>query len=133
MIDLLLSRLDKVRSVGRDRYLACCPSHSDKTPSLSITESNGRILVHCHAGCLPDEIISAAGLEWSDLFEDEWELASHRAFTAKKAIGPVDPLRVDENVLLITREKLSRGETLSTEDQARAEVAYERVREAYNA
>jgi hypothetical protein len=133
MIDLLLSRLDKVRKVGSNSYVACCPAHGDKTPSLSITEAKGKILVYCHAGCYPDEIISAAGLEWGDLFEDEWDAAHQRALTAKKPLGPVDPLRVDENVLLITRAKLEKGETLSVDDQARAELAYERVREAYSA
>jgi len=133
MIDLLLSRLSRVRKVGSDRYVACCPSHGDKTPSLSITETNGRILVHCHAGCLPDEIISAAGLEWGDLFEDEFDASYQRALTAKKLSSPVDQLRVDENVLLITRAKLEKGETLSVDDQARAELSYERVREAYSA
>ncbi len=28
-----------------------CPSHDDETPSLSITERDGHVLVKCHAGC----------------------------------------------------------------------------------
>jgi hypothetical protein len=31
---------------------ACCPAHDDHTPSLSITDgSDGRLLLHCFAGC----------------------------------------------------------------------------------
>ncbi|MCR9061806.1 MAG: toprim domain-containing protein [Rhodobacteraceae bacterium] len=31
---------------------ACCPAHEDRHPSLSIKNgANGRLLLHCHAGC----------------------------------------------------------------------------------
>ena len=30
---------------------ARCPTHDDRHPSLSVTERDGRLLVHCHAGC----------------------------------------------------------------------------------
>jgi len=34
------------------RGIACCPAHEDKNPSLSLTDgSDGRLLLHCHAGC----------------------------------------------------------------------------------
>lgn len=42
-----------------DGFLAHCPAHEDSTPSLSITESGGKILVHCHAGCTQDAVIAA--------------------------------------------------------------------------
>ncbi|MBK6590648.1 MAG: DUF3987 domain-containing protein [Acidobacteria bacterium] len=48
--------------------MARCPAHDDKSPSLSITEKDDKVLVHCFAGCTPDEILSAVGLEFRDLF-----------------------------------------------------------------
>lgn len=37
-----------------------CPCHEDETPSLSLSEGDDRkILVHCHAGCSQEEVISA--------------------------------------------------------------------------
>ena len=30
---------------------ARCPAHDDRHPSLSITERDGKLLAHCHAGC----------------------------------------------------------------------------------
>lgn len=39
-------------------------------PSLSIREDGGRILLHCHAGCTQEAIMSAVGLEWGDLFDE---------------------------------------------------------------
>ncbi len=40
-------------------WKACCPAHDDHNPSLSITERDGKILVHCHAGCSQESVISA--------------------------------------------------------------------------
>lgn len=41
-------------------WTARCPAHDDRTPSLSIHESNGnKVLVHCHAGCDQERVIAA--------------------------------------------------------------------------
>ncbi len=67
----LLARLERVRRQG-DSYLARCPAHEDKQPSLSIRlGDNGKILVHCHAGCTAEAIVKAVGLELTDLFPEE--------------------------------------------------------------
>lgn len=59
----ILDRLDGVRQTRRG-WTARCPSHRDRSPSLSIAEvGGGRPLLHCHAGCTYDEITSALGLE----------------------------------------------------------------------
>jgi hypothetical protein len=36
-----------------------CPAHSDSTPSLSISEKDGKVLVKCHAGCSQDRLVAA--------------------------------------------------------------------------
>jgi putative DNA primase/helicase len=40
-------------------WVARCPAHDDRTPSLSITDGEDRVLVHCHAGCSQSEVIQA--------------------------------------------------------------------------
>lgn len=47
---------------------ALCPAHDDNSPSLSVSEADDRLLVHCHAGCSIEEIIEALGLELRDLY-----------------------------------------------------------------
>ncbi len=42
-----------------DGWISRCPAHDDRTPSLSIHDRDGRILVHCHAGCDQDAVIEA--------------------------------------------------------------------------
>jgi putative DNA primase/helicase len=47
------------RRVG-GAWMACCPAHNDRTPSLSIRESNdGKVLVRCRAGCGQRDVIAA--------------------------------------------------------------------------
>ena len=48
---------------------AQCPAHDDRDPSLSIREcDDGKVLVHCFAGCKTEDILGALGLAWGDLF-----------------------------------------------------------------
>jgi len=66
----LLDRLDAVRARGHGRWSARCPSHPDRTPSLSVTEGEKGILVKCWAGCTLEQIVEALGLNIHDLFYD---------------------------------------------------------------
>lgn len=69
--DQILSHLSKVRKMGPDRWMACCPSHQDKSPSLSIREtSDGRVLLHCWTGCGANEILESIGLTFDALFPE---------------------------------------------------------------
>lgn len=41
-------------------WMARCPAHDDHTPSLSVRDGkNGRVLVHCFAGCDQRDVITA--------------------------------------------------------------------------
>lgn len=43
----------------RSRGNVHCPAHEDTTPSLSVTERDGRTLVHCFAGCAQEDVLEA--------------------------------------------------------------------------
>jgi hypothetical protein len=67
----LLLRLEGVRRTGPHRWLARCPAHDDKHPSLAIRElADGRVLLHCFADCAANDVLDAVGLEFSALFPD---------------------------------------------------------------
>ena len=74
----LLPRLNGVRPRGAERYTANCPSHQDRSPSLSITETSERILLHCFSGCDTAQIVAALGLALRDLFTDAPTPRGHR-------------------------------------------------------
>jgi hypothetical protein len=65
----VLDRLDGVRPTGNGCWIAKCPAHPDRSPSLSIRDANDRVLLHCFAGCDPDDVLAAIGLGLKDLFE----------------------------------------------------------------
>ena len=71
-IEEFLERLAGVQKSGGG-WVACCPAHGDSNPSLSISESGNRILVHCHAGCSAAAIVESMGLKMKDLFTDSAE------------------------------------------------------------
>jgi putative DNA primase/helicase len=57
-------------------WIACCPAHPDKTPSLSINQSeNGKVLVKCHAGCSQKAVVDSL---------KELQLWSKESFARKK-------------------------------------------------
>jgi len=59
-----------IKQTGNNRYLARCPVHNEKTPSLMVTIlDDGKTIAHCF-GCGADGIavVEALGLTTSDLF-----------------------------------------------------------------
>ena len=68
-INKVLPRLEGVRKSGVGQWVARCPAHCDKTPSLSIGENQkGEVGLTCHAGCTAQAVCDSIGLEMSDLF-----------------------------------------------------------------
>ena len=60
----MITAREIVRALGGRRsgkgWLAKCPAHKDKHPSLSIDEGgDGKALVKCHAGCSQADLIDA--------------------------------------------------------------------------
>jgi hypothetical protein len=68
-LDRVLVRLKGVRPSGPG-WMALCPAHADKCPSLSILEENRRILLHCFAECSVEAICAALRIEVRDLFTE---------------------------------------------------------------
>ena len=69
--EALLDRLDGVKETGPGKYLSRCPSHDDRSPSLAIKEGDdGRILLHCFAGCETENVLSAIGLTFADVMPE---------------------------------------------------------------
>ena len=68
MINNLLQKLDKVKPTGNNKWIAACPAHPDKSPSLGVKlTEDGKILIHCFSGCAVSEIVAAVDMELSDL------------------------------------------------------------------
>jgi len=68
--DLFSSKLDKVKQT-KNGIEALCPSHNDKSPSLTASYTKEKILFMCQAGCSFESVVSALGMEPNDFFAPE--------------------------------------------------------------
>lgn len=65
-----------------------CPSHEDSSPSLHVTKAgDGKIMLHCFAGCSTESVVSALGLTMKDLFPD----SPSKPFTVPASKGQSKP------------------------------------------
>jgi len=129
MIDQILERLHKVHKNGSG-YMACCPAHEDKNPSLRVTERDDKILIKCFSGCETRDIVGAIGLELKDLFADSgWSISEkvhYKKEMRKQAFSKI--LDYEMLVIKIARNQIARGETLTDTDQTRLELAVRRAK-----
>ena len=95
-IDALISRLDGVKPTGPGKYLSRCPSHDDRSPSLAIRYGDdGRVLIHCFAGCETEDVLAAIGLTFSDVMperigQDHSYKPVRNRISAKDALSTLD-------------------------------------------
>lgn len=65
--ELVLPRLEAVKKTGSG-FMARCPAHDDGRASLSVASGKDQpVVLHCHAGCSPDDILAAVNLTFADL------------------------------------------------------------------
>jgi DNA-binding transcriptional ArsR family regulator len=97
-INLLDAKGLKPRQLANGQWLAHCPAHDDAKPSLSVTESDGRILLHCFANCTVDAICAALGITTKDLRTDQ-ELEQRVTFEVRDPNGALVALheRIERN------------------------------------
>lgn len=97
LVEALIERLSARRSGGG--WAAKCPAHDDRQPSLSIdTGADGRVLLHCHAGCDIGSILSALDLKSRDLFPATARLSADSVppSSRRQASTPVTPTPISE-------------------------------------
>lgn len=98
----VLGLLEKVKKSGSG-YEASCPGprhkHEDKHPSLGVALGyDGRVLLHCQAGCEITEILDALRLTWTDLFERTSAGNPVRRFRLLNGTGQVVAEHVREDI-----------------------------------
>ncbi len=90
LLERVLTRLDHVRK-SNDQWTARCPAHADRTPSLSISlGKDGKVLLHCFAGCTYDAIVQALGLQVADMFPDTATAYPRQKNTAQQRLSLLD-------------------------------------------
>lgn len=133
--EALISRLTKVKPNGAGRWMACCPAHDDRNPSLAVREEpDGRVLIQCFAGCETEDVLGAVGLEWKDIMPEQ--PIYHRAKPIAQRIYPSDAIKLiqfEARLVALAAYELTKGIKLSDKDLDRLKVAIERINTAVEA
>ena len=134
-VELILSRLQKVKGKNGS-WTACCPAHNDKGPSLAIREADdGRVLLHCFAGCDVNSVVTALGMDMTDLFPPDSKRRDYPVEgkpRLKPAFYASDLIRIlsfEALVVSICAHDLRKGKALKDEDYERLKVAQQRIEE----
>jgi hypothetical protein len=97
VLDALEAASCRPRGGGGERsWVARCPvsghgqGRGDRNPSLSVVVGDdGRVLVHCHAGCPTEIVVSAIGLTLRDLFpREDAPHRRHRSYRRTVRLAP---------------------------------------------
>lgn len=127
MIDNILQRLDKVKKAGKG-YQARCPAHDDSGPSLSLREADdGRVLLHCFAGCSTPAVVAAIGLTMVDLFPPSGTPRRPPPLPGVSRRELQTAADHERAILFILRCDAKRGKPISQTDMRRGQVARQRL------
>ncbi len=121
---LVLDRLEGVRKSGAG-WIAKCPAHPDKSPSLSIREGERGVILRCFAGCSFAAIVDALGLCQSDTFYESLSVPQRRQRATRAVLKGV----VAESLVVVCAASPI-GPPLNAEDMARLKTAVTRLRAA---
>lgn len=132
--DKLLNQLTKVKRTGRESWIACCPAHSDKNPSMTITEKDdGRVLIHCFAGCSVDSILGAVGMTFSDIYPEREADPYQPNKPERMPFNPRDVLAAvstESLIVALSGAQVANGEPLDDVNRKRLMLAVERLQDA---
>jgi hypothetical protein len=123
----VLSTLPTVRQTGPGRWLARCPAHDDRRASLSVREIDGRVLIHCFAGCSAGDVVSALGLSLCDLFERPLAQAVESSAPRVNATDVLVALAHEAMVVVLVCEALAEGQPLDADKRSRLNLAAGRI------
>ena len=130
-IGILLDRLDGVKARGKNKWIAKCSAHDDKSPSLALTElSDGRILIKCFAGCETQTILANIGLTMEDLFPNG-RLGEFKGFQRiEDELKQKRKTSYAQTILDLAKIDRASGKRLSQSDLEIERQAYLKVRHA---
>lgn len=128
----ILSHFNKVRATSKNGSYNClCPAHDDSSASLSIKIcEDGRVLIHCFAGCDIQSILGAVGLTLDDIVPQRIDLLKPQG----KAYNPFAILKnmKDEALFVyMCARHIEQGEKLETSDKEKLLDTITKLKEAY--
>lgn len=137
-ISVILNALQKVKRTGQGRYVALCPVHDDRKPSMAITETaEGGVLIHCFAcGANGADVCGALGIDPSELFpprlDNDYKNVRKKPsllFTDRQLLECIE---FETLIVALCAKEIVQGKRLNEVDAQRVETAYKRITAAVN-
>ena len=133
-IDLLLSRLENVQRSGQG-WRADCPCGHRAHSALSLAQGDdGRLLLHCFAGCSAADVLGGLGLTLGDVMPErlrdespEGRRAARERFRLASVHGAAGVLEREASIVLLVACDILRGDVLDGPDVARLIEAADRI------
>lgn len=134
---LLLDRLEGVKPDGK-KWRAMCPACGGRSRKVSVTEGDdGRVLLHCFAGCAAADVVQALGLTLADLYPEritprtpEEHRLHRRQMREVSWLAALEVIEREAAVIEIAGRQISSGVPLLPEDSERLSLAVQRVQSA---
>jgi hypothetical protein len=126
----VLDRLAGVKQTAPGRWISRCPAHEDKSPSLSIRETeDGRVLLYCFAACGAGDVLDSIGLCMSDLFDQP---IAHHMPPLRGGFSARELLELNSHEALVAADLASSAQRrpLTEEEQTRLVQAAARLSKA---
>ena len=121
-----LDVLDRFQNVvgNNGKWVALCPAHKDRSPSLAINETDDRLLLHCFAGCETKHVAAAVGLDMSDLFHQK--LTSIRLTEGKRK--RYEEVLLSERIQVAVIDSAEKNErSLTAKEKNRRRLGHQRI------
>ena len=122
-----------MRATGPGRWIARCPAHEDRSPSLRIRElDDGRLLLHDFGGCEVAGILAAVGLAFADLYPPRSNVVPFRRPTLARIPASDALAALDHEALVIgvIASDVREHRELDDETWQRLALAVRRIGEA---
>lgn len=106
MIAAQLAKRLRAKKIGKGKWLAKCPAHSDHKPSLSVREGKEAIMINCFSGCGKKAVLSALGLTFRDLWYSDKRLTGRelRELEEKARAQELEEIRQYQHLMMLVRK-----------------------------
>lgn len=132
-VEKILNKLTKVKRTSNSSWLACCPSHDDRSPSLSIKDTGeGKLMLNCFAGCETIDVLGALGLDWEDVMPPKQPLEKIETVKPQKhtlyATDALRVLKIESQIIVMAAFDIQKGRPIKEAEMARITLAMERIK-----
>ena len=136
-IETLLSRLERVHRSGKG-WRCDCPNSHRARGSLSVLQGDdGRVLLHCFAGCDVADILDTLGLSMADIMparlrdaSPEGRRKAREHFKLASVNAALSVVARESCIVAIVAAEVLAGCELNADDHARVALALQRIEDA---